>query len=255
MAMSLALSVLMGSAACGSKTESGQGPAVSSTGETTEAAAPAEDSGGSTETAAPAEGSNESTATSSTEAPADETDYSNVDILPMFSYNQVLADSGFKPLEAAAYDHLAFDQIKEYDFSHVLIPYVRIVDVDESDPEDVLLYGDYWLWEFERQGDTLVAVSGGHCPGIIHLERFGEGEGAAYSPKGTMDEALTDADTKSLFGEYYEHYVTISSDDQTRNAEVAQIISDYVAVNGLDITKYQIGGEEPSSLPAPRVNG
>ena len=122
----------------------------------------------------------------------DDTDYSDPNFLPMFSYNQVLADIGFDPLQAAAYDYLSFDYMKDYDVSNAVIPYVQIVDIDETNGDDVLLYGDYYVWEFAREDDTLVAVSGGHCPGIIHLERFGDaGEGASYSPKGTMDEAVT----------------------------------------------------------------
>ena len=171
------------------------------------------------------------------------------DFLPMFSYNMVLADLGYDPLEAAAYDYLAFEYNRVSDVDHVLIPYAKIVDIDEDNPEDILLYGDYYLWEFEKQDDTLVAVSGGHCPGIIHLERFGEGEAASYSPVGTMDEAFTDDDAKDLFGEYYDKYVETASDDVTREEEYALVIANYVKVNNLKVTKYQFGGEDAVKLP------
>lgn len=175
------------------------------------------------------------------------------EFLPKFYYNQVLADNGFQPLEAAAYDYLAFDHVKGSDADHVLIPYVNIVDVDETDPSDVLLYGDYYVWEFEKQQDTLVMVSGGHCPGVIHLERTGEGETAIYSPKGTMDEGFTDDDTKAIFGEYYDHYLTLSSDDAARDSGLALNIADYVTVNNLDITGYQMSPDETKDLPAARA--
>ncbi|WP_024865366.1 hypothetical protein [Butyrivibrio sp. FCS014] len=175
------------------------------------------------------------------------------DFLPMFSYNMVLADLGYDPLEAAAYDYLAFEYNRVSDVDHVLIPYAKIVDIDEDNPEDILLYGDYYLWEFEKQDDTLVAVSGGHCPGIIHLERFGEGENASYSPVGTMDEAFTDEDAKDLFGEYYDRYVEIASDDETRDKEYALVIADYVKANKLKVTKYQFGGEDAVKLPESRL--
>ena len=184
----------------------------------------------------------------------DDTDYSDFDILPMFSYNQVLADISYDALEAAAYDYLSFDYMKDYDPSNVIIPYVQIVDVDETNSDDVLLYGDYYVWEYAGEEDTLVAVSGGHCPGIIHLERFGDvGEGASYSPKGTIDEAFTDDDAKTIFGKYYEYYLTLSSDDQMIDSGLSQIISDYVAANNLDITKYQIAGGDVKELPETRV--
>ena len=184
---------------------------------------------------------------------ADDTDHSNPNFLPMFSYNQVLADIGFDPLEAAAYDYLSFDYTNDYDSSNVMIPYVKIVDIDETDPKDVLLYGDYYIWEFKKEDDTLVAVSGGHCPGIIHLESSGD-IGASYSPTGKMDEAFTDDDAKTLFGKYYDSYQLISSDDELREPQIAQVISDYVSANSLDVTKYKIGGEAAKELPKSRIN-
>ena len=183
----------------------------------------------------------------------DDTEYTDDDFLPIFSYNQVLADNGFRPLEAAAYDYLSFDHITAYDYSHVLIPYVKIVDVEETDAENVLLYGDYYLWEFKKDGDTLTAVSGGHCPGIIHLERFGEGDFASYSPKGSMDEAFTERDARDLFGKYYDDYLKISKDEKLFNSEYPEIIADYVRVFELDITKYQLTGDEPKEIPPSRM--
>lgn len=180
----------------------------------------------------------------------DNTDYSEAvgEMLPFFQYNDIYGTDGFDAVYAAAYDYLAFEKEKEYEPSHAMVPYVQIVDIDESNAKDVLLYGDYWLWEFEKQDDTLAAVSGGHCPGIIHAERFGEGETAIYSAL-SMEEALTDDDAKEMFGEYYDHYQTIASDDKTRDAKVAQVISDYVKTNHLEVSKYQMSEEEPKELP------
>ena len=129
-----------------------------------------------------------------------------------------------------------------------MVPYVNIIGVEESDPEDVLIYGDYYLWEMAIEGDVLVAVSGGHCPGVIHAERFGEGETAIYSAL-RMEEALTDDEAEPLFGTYFEAYQGIASDQDTREAEMAQVFADYVRANDLAVSKYQIAEEEARELP------
>lgn len=180
----------------------------------------------------------------------DDTDYAALagETLPFFQYNDIYGENGFDPVDAAAYDYLAFEAQKDYDPAHVMIPYVNVVDVDETDASDVLIYGDYWLWEFEKQEDTLVAVSGGHRAGIIHAERFGEGEGAIYSAK-SMEEALTDEDEKNLFGDHYDQYAVVSSDQDARDSKLAQIIKDYVTTNQLEVTKYQLSGEDVKELP------
>jgi len=169
------------------------------------------------------------------------------DLLPYFQYNQIYGEEDFDAVEAAAYDYLAFDAESDYDPSNVMIPYVSIVDIDESDAEDVLIYGDFWLWEFEKDDDILVAVSGGHRPGIIHAERFGEDETAIYSAL-SMDEAYTDDEEEGLFGEYYDDYVSISSNQDARDEKTAKIIADYVNANDIEVTKYQLSGEDPKEL-------
>lgn len=180
----------------------------------------------------------------------DDTDYAAMagDAMPFFQYNQLYSYRGFDNLYAAVYDYLSFDKETQADPAHALIPYAKIVAVDQEDPEDVRIYGDYWLMEYEKQGDVLVAVSGGHCPGIIHAERFGDVDNAVYSATG-MDEALTDDEAVTLFGDHYEEYERIASDDKAREEGMAQVIADYVSANDLDITAFSLGGDETVPLP------
>ncbi len=169
--------------------------------------------------------------------------------LPMFSYNMVFEDEDFDSLEAAAYDYLSFDYSNDYNTDNVMIPYVSIVGIEESDPEDVLLYGDYYVWEFSKEGDKLVTVSGGHCPGIIHLQRFGEGDDASYTATGVFDVAYTDDDAIALFGDHYDQYHEVSSDEDIRDVGLSHVISQYVKANDLNITKFRIAGGEDIELP------
>ena len=179
----------------------------------------------------------------------DDTDYTAAagDMLPYFQYNDIYGTDGFDAVEAAAYDYLAFDAEKDYEPSHVMLPCVTVVDVDETNPEDVLIYGDYWLWECAKEEDTLVAVAGGHRPGVIHAQRFGEGETAIYSAV-SFDEALTDKDLEPLFGERYDAYSKVSSDSKATEEKTAKVAADYVRTNGLELTKFQLPGGTPVEL-------
>ena len=181
---------------------------------------------------------------------ADETDYTEGmgEILPMFQYDSIYAFSGHDPLWAAVYNYLSFDAIDMVDPEHALIPYANIVDVDDSDPEDVHVYGDYYLWEFEINDDTLVAVSASHIPGVIHMEQTGDKDNALYYGL-SMDQGLTDDEVKEIFGQYYEHYLTLSSDEEMRDSGIAGNIADYVKANGLSVTKYQLYADSVEELP------
>ncbi len=238
----LAAGMILGLAACGgSQTQPDDAP------DAAETQAPAETQTPETqapETQAPAE----TQAAPETEA-GDGGDYSAQGALPSFRYDEVFAASdSFDPAEAAAYDYLALEKNSDHDPDHVMIPYVAVVAVDDTDPSDVLIYGDYYLWEFALEGDVLDAVSGGHCPGVIHAERSGEGETAVCSAVG-MDEAFTDSDEGRIFGDHYDDYRAAVSDEQARDAAIAQVIADYVRVNGLEVTGFRLGGGEARQLP------
>ena len=181
---------------------------------------------------------------------ADDTDYTEGmgEILPMFQYDSIYAYSGHVPLWAAAYNYLSFDAIEAVDPEHVLIPYANIVDVDDNDPENVLVYGDYYLWEFEKDDDTFVAVSASHIPGVIHMRQIGDKDDAIYDGL-SMDQCLTDDEVEELFGQYYEHYLTLSSDEEMRDAGIAGNIADYIKANDLSVTKYQLYPGSVEELP------
>ena len=183
----------------------------------------------------------------------DNNDYSDPNFIPMFYYNGVYAGIGYDPLQAAVYDYLALDYPMDQEIENTVIPYATIVDIDEKDPENVLLYGDFYVYEVQKEDDVLVVVNTRHCPGIIHMTRIGEDETAIYEETGEMTAALSEEEEKNVFGEYYEHYKKLASDTEMREAGTAQVFADYVSANSLEITKYRLEGGSDMELPDSKV--
>ena len=181
----------------------------------------------------------------------DETDYAalNENVLPLFSYNTLYSFEGYDSMEAAAYDYLSFDYDMECDGENVIIPYVDILGADDTNADDVLVYGNYYLWQYTKNEDTIEAVSGGSYPGVIHMEMIGDKDNALYSAN-SFDEGLTDEDTKEIMGDYYDAYIEANSDQEKIEAEIAQVLADYVSANNLQITKYKMFGQDAKELPA-----
>ena len=50
------------------------------------------------------------------------------------------------------------------------IPSPLILEVDESDPGDIKVWGDFRVYNYVQSGDTLKTVSGGSHPGLLHLK-------------------------------------------------------------------------------------
>ena len=129
----------------------------------------------------------------------------------------------------------------------VCIPNPMILEVDESDKSDIKVYGDFWVDNYNLDGETLMSVSGGSYPGIIHI-KLSE---AGYEVTG-MDVVADGSDymesAKELFGDKYDDFAKLTSDQDAREANRAQIVANYVAANGLNITQYQDYGWDPVEL-------
>jgi len=129
--------------------------------------------------------------------------------------------------------------------SEVTIPCPLIAEIDDSDPQDVRVWGNFWEFSYATRGTTLFCVSGGERPGLLHLraadsgyEVFNEemvGDGEAYAK-----------DMRRIFGSIR----MIKLDALDREEVRTQYIADYVLQNGLPFTQYQDYGWDPVQLPS-----
>ena len=155
--------------------------------------------------------------------------------------------AGTDPVEAAAYKYMVEEEAKNYDPADVSIPVVQIVKVDYTNPEDVLVYGDFWVYNYNIDGDTLTCVSGGNYPGVMHLAK----EGDAYVVSSfdmVADGVDFDASAKELFGDNYEAFMKVYGDSEARDELRKITVSDYVNLNNLAVTQYQDYGWDPVQL-------
>ncbi len=161
--------------------------------------------------------------------------------LPKFVY--IGDDPVIAPICAYSVDVLAAN----YPAADVSIPCIQVVALDESNPDDVLVYGSYWIYNYKLDGDTLVCESGGHYPGLIHLKTVdNKYEVASFDV--VEDGSNYDESAKEIFGDHYDDFTKLVSDDAFHEEIRKNIIGDYVADNKLSITKYQDYGQEPKEL-------
>ena len=155
--------------------------------------------------------------------------------------------AGTDPIEAAVYKYMAEDVSKHFDKADASIPIVNIVHVDYTNPDEVLVYGDFWVDNYNIEGDTLMCVSGGDFPGVMHVSKDGDGY-TVSSFDMVGDGADFDPSAKQLFGEHYNAFMKAYSDEEARKELRTITVSDYVNLNGLAVTQYQDYGWEPVKL-------
>lgn len=136
----------------------------------------------------------------------------------------------------------------QYSQAQVCIPCLTIVDVDESNAEDIRVWGDFWVFNYDISGDTLKTVSGGSHPGLVHVKKSDKGFDVVGFDR-VEDGAGNLASAKKIFGDKYDAFHAINSDSDKREAYRAKGIADYVKKNNLRVSLYQDFGWPAIRIP------
>ena len=139
----------------------------------------------------------------------------------------------------SAIDRYLVDEFgKQYAEGEHCVPIQNIVAVDEQNAEDILVWGDFWVFNYNQVGDTLKCVSGGSYPGLIHVTQTDNGfevtafdqveDGSGYMPT-----------AKKIFGDKYDAFQAINSNEEQREKLRAEGLAKYIKEHGLTATMYQ----------------
>jgi len=161
--------------------------------------------------------------------------------LPAYKY------PGTEEMYAEITDYLIKTCGSHFEKAGVCIPYFEKVAVDDSNKDDIIFYGSFWVDNFDQKGDTLECVSGGHFPGAIHLKKLDKGYDVSKMDS-VEDGSNFDPSAKKIYGKYYDDFMKIYSDNDANQKVRKQFISDYVKANNLDIKAYKDYGWDPVSL-------
>ena len=138
-----------------------------------------------------------------------------------------------------AIDRYLTDSIgSQYAKGEHCVPIHSIVRVDECDAEDIKVWGDFWVFNYNQVGDTLKCVSGGSHPGLMHIRQTEKGfEVTAFDQVEDGSSYLPTA--KKIFGDKFDVFKTINSDEKNRERLRAEGLATYAKKNGLAVTLYQ----------------
>ena len=119
---------------------------------------------------------------------------------------------------------------------------------DESNPNDILVWGDFWVFNYELSGDTLKTVSGGSHPGLMHVKKTDSryevtGFDAVVDGAGNLESA------KKIFGDKFDVYQEFTGADEKREMERLRFTADYVKKHNLSAKVLQDYGWPAVELP------
>ena len=145
-------------------------------------------------------------------------------------------------------DYLVNEIGKNYDQSDVTIPYAFVVNTDESNPDDILVWGDFWVFNYDIAGDTLKTASGGSYPGLMHVKKTDNGF-EVFGFDAVADGSDNMPSAKKIFGDKFDAFWELNSDQEKREDMRLHFTSDYVKKHNLPVTMLQDYGWPAVALP------
>ena len=126
----------------------------------------------------------------------------------------------------------------QYAKSEYCVPFYKIVSVDERDAENILVWGDFWLFNYNRSGDTLKTMSGGNHAGLLHIRQTDTGfEVTGFDQ--VAEGAGNMRSAQQIFGDKYEAFHDFHSNEQKREQRRLEVLADYVIKHNLGISYVQ----------------
>ena len=130
-------------------------------------------------------------------------------------------------------DYLVKEIGEQYRKGELCIPMMIMVH-----EEDEFCLGDFWVLWYDQVGDTLKCVSGGNHSGLMTLNKEG-GQCKVTSFEQTVDGAGNEASAKRIFGDYFDIYQNIHSNERVREAVRQEQLREYVKKHNLNVKYYQ----------------
>lgn len=127
---------------------------------------------------------------------------------------------------------------KLYAEGEYCVPTYTIVGVDSQRADDVLVWGDFWVFNYNQAGDTLKCVAGGSHPGLMHLRKAG-GSYEVTAFERVEDGSRNLPTAKKIFGTRYDAFHTINSNEEVREAARAAGLAEFVKKHGIKASLYQ----------------
>ena len=137
----------------------------------------------------------------------------------------------------------------QYREGDVCIPFHTFVSIDESKRNDLQVAGDFWVFNYAVDGETLKTVSGGNHPGKMHLKQTPDGGYTVTSFDAVADGSKFVSTATRIFGKEYGDFQAAHSNEQKREKIRQDALSCYVTSHQLPVNSYQDYGWEARPIP------
>ena len=166
----------------------------------------------------------------------------------LFRVDCQLTDYCNLPIEEEESVETYFDAINQYmveiignhyPAAEAYIPFNTFIAVDESNADDIQVWGDFWILNYNQSGDTLKVASGGNHPGKMHIRQTEDGHFEVTEFEAVGDGSNFDPTARKIFGDKFEAFRAAQADDQKRETLRKASVEEYVRKHNLPVHYYQ----------------
>jgi len=143
-------------------------------------------------------------------------------------------------MRGAICDYLVKEIGSQYSQGELCIPVLMIVAEEDCETEIAFVWGDFWVFNYRIAGDTLKTVSGGNHAGRMTISQDNTMYVSAFLQ--TEDGAGNEASAKRIFGNHYDVYQNMHSNENVREAVRKEQLKEYIRQHNLNIRYYQDNG-------------
>lgn len=145
-------------------------------------------------------------------------------------------------VRGAISDYLLREIAPYYMQGELCVPSLMIVH-----EEDTCVWGDFWVFWYKIEGDTLKTISGGDHPGMMTL-RYENNQPQVVDFERVEDGSRFMPTAKRIFGDYLDIFMNMHANESVREAVRREQLYEYVQQNNLNIHYYQDFGWEAKKL-------
>lgn len=145
--------------------------------------------------------------------------------------------------------YLAEEIGSQYLPGEICIPFHPYTDVEETDGGDILVWGDFWVMNYDVAGDTLKTVSGGSHPGMMRVSKTPEGHFEVTSFEQVGDGSEWKPTAERIFGDRFSDFFNSNSDEKHREEVRMETVAGYVRDHGLPVKVVKDYGWPAVAIP------
>lgn len=126
----------------------------------------------------------------------------------------------------------------DYKQGEVCVPVLMIAAEEERETDTAEVFGEFMIYWYDIEGDTLKTVSGGtHAGCVTVVLKDGKAEATAFEQ--TADGAGNEESARRIFGKHYDIYQNMHSNPAVREAVRQEQLREYISRHKMNIHYYK----------------